>query len=115
MKYVLLSADCVPSVYSVPDIVAENLSEYCLEFCNKWLRESPDAAKYRFEDESAFPGIGLSYHEGDFIEYLNKWVFPDEPSVFIETLDWSVIDDAINGRGKPNLPEKYKDCDYFNF
>ena len=115
MKYVLLSADCSPSVYSVPDIVAENLREYCCEFCDKWLVESPDAAEYRFEDGSSFPGVGLAYNEADFIKYLNKWVFPDEPSVFIETLDWSVIGDAINGRGKLHLPEKYKDCKWFNF
>ena len=108
MKYVLLSADSDPSVYSVPDAVADNLYEYCMEFCGKWLPESPDAAEYR-------SGGCLAYHEGDFIKYLNKWVFPDEPSVLVETLDWSVIGEAINGRGAPRLPEKYKGCEWFNF
>ena len=108
MKHVLLSADCAPSIYSVPDIVADNLEKYCFEFCTKWLNESPNAAEYRFNG-------GLAYHEGDFIKYLNKWIFPDEPSVLVETLDWYVIGEAINGRGKPSLPEKYKNYEWFNF
>ena len=108
MKYVLLSADSQPSVYSVPDIVADNLKEYCCNFCNKWLWESPHAAEYHTQ-------TGVAYNEEDFIYYLNKWVFPDEPSVLIETLDCSVISDSINGRGKPRLPEKYKGCEWFNF
>ena len=108
MKNVLLSADNEPSVYSVPDIVADNLKEYCGDFCNKWLHESPDAEEYR-------TSFGVAYNENDFIKYLNKWVFPDEPSVFVEALDWSVINDAINGRGAPNPPEKYKGCEWFNF
>ena len=108
MKYILLSADNPPSVYSVPDIVADNLQEYCCAFCDKWLHESPHAAEYRV-------GLGVAYNESDFIKYLNQWVFPDEPSVLVETLDWSVINDAINGRGAPNLPEKYKGCEWFNF
>ena len=108
MKYVLLSADNSPSVYSVPDIVADNLREYCCEFCDKWLYESPHAEEYRTL-------FGVAYNEADFIKYLNKWVFPDNPSVYVETLDWSVIGDAINGRGKLHLPEKYKDCKWFNF
>ena len=108
MKYVLLSADSAPSIYSVPDVVADNLHEYCFTFCDKWLLESPDAAKYR-------TNMGVAYNEDDFIKYLNKCIFPDEPSVLIETLDWSVINDAINGRGTPQLPERYKGCEWYNF
>ena len=108
MKYILLSADCAPSVYSVPDTVADNLEKYCVEFCTKWLNESPNAAEYR-------TSYGVAYNESDFIKYLNKWVFPDKQSVLIETLDWSVINDAINGRSKPNIPVKYKGCEWFNF
>ena len=108
MKWVLLSADNEPSIYSVPDSVADNLSDYCCEFCDKWLWESPHAAKYRTD-------LGVAYNEYDFIRYLNEWIFPDEPSVLVETLDWSVIDDAINGRGELHLPERYKSCEWFNF
>ena len=100
MKCVLLSADGDRMVYAVPDIVAENLEQYCMEFCTKWLWESPDAAKYRLN------GV-LCYHEGDFIEYLNRWVFPEEPSVLVENLGWIDFDQA--------LPEKYRGCPEFNF
>lgn len=100
MKYVLLSADNSPSVYSVPNEVADNLRKYCIDFCNKWLYESPHAKKYH-------RGGGVCYDEKDFIEYLNKWIFPNMPSVFIETLEW--ID------SEKDIPEKYKGCDWFNF
>ena len=108
MKHILLSADSEPSVYSVPDIVADNLEEYCHEFCDKWLHESPHAGEYRTP-------FGVEFNEDDFIKYLNTWIFPNEPSVLVETLDWSVINAAINGRGKLRLPEKYETCEWFNF
>ena len=49
MKKVILSADGDSIVYLVPDDVADNLEEYCLELCSNWLRYSPDAEKYRKE------------------------------------------------------------------
>jgi len=107
MKNVLLSADGLPSVYSVPDIVANNLMRYCSDF-SKWLRNSPRAAEYRKD-------FGVTYNESDFIKYLNRWIFPNHPSVLVETLDWATIDDAMNKRGSLRLPEKYKDCEWFNF
>jgi hypothetical protein len=100
MRYVLISADNSPSVYSVPNEVADNLRKYCIDFCDKWLHESPHAKKYHRDG-------GVCYDEKDFIEYLNKWVFPNMPSVFIETLEW--ID------SEKDIPEKYKGCDWFNF
>lgn len=100
MKNVVISADGDRKVYSVPDIVAENLREYCMEFCTTWLKESPHAAKYRI-------GIGFCFNEEDFIEYLNTWIFPNEPSVLVENLGW--IDFASP------LPEPYRQCPAFNF
>ncbi len=44
-----------------PDAVTENLDEYCLELCSDWLRNSPDAERYRI-------GAGVSYTEADFID-----------------------------------------------
>ncbi|MCL2633374.1 MAG: hypothetical protein FWD34_02545 [Oscillospiraceae bacterium] len=109
MKYVLLSSDSVPSVFSVPDVVADNLQEYCLEFCNKWLPNSPDAGEYRIDG-------CLCYNENDFIKYLNKWIFPDEPSEFVELLEFSVIYEAVNGwKSSPVFTEKYGQCAWFNF
>ena len=99
LKYILLSHDAAPSVYLVPCVVADNLSEYCAEF-DKWLRISPHAEVYRI-------GEAVRYTSEDFIKYLNTWVFPDEPSQFIENLHYVVTDSDI--------PEEYKHCEWFNF
>ena len=101
MKNVIISADGDRIVYSVQNIVADNLTEYCIEFCDKWLKTSPHAKKYRFNG-------GLCYNERDFIEYLNRFIFPKEKSVFIENLGPIGIDEVP-------IPECYKDCPMFNF
>lgn len=36
MKNVIISADGDRMVYSVPNMVAERLEQYCMEFCNEW-------------------------------------------------------------------------------
>ena len=100
LKYVLLSADSDTSVYLVPDEVANNLKKYCIDFCNKWLYQSSYAKKYHI-------GGSVCYNEKDFIEYVNTWIFPNEPSVLIETIGW------INS--KADIPEKYRECKWFNF
>lgn len=46
MKEVLLSSDDKVLMYSVPDEVADNLEEYCLQFCSHWIWENPEGAKY---------------------------------------------------------------------
>ncbi len=101
MKNVILSADGDRMVYSVPDAVADNLAEYCLEFCGRWLHKSPDAEKYRISEKI------VCYTEADFIDYLNKYIFPAERSVFVKNLC-----PAYPGS---DLPEEYGDCPYFNF
>ncbi len=100
MKNIIISADGERKVYSVPDKVADNLNEYCLYFCTKWLRTSPDAKKYRL-------GKGVCYNEEDFIDYLNTWVFPNQKSLFVENIGWIANDEDI--------PHKYHNCPQFNF
>ena len=100
MKKVILSADGDCIIYLVPDAVADNLEEYCLEFCSNWLRYSPDAEKYRKD------GI-LCYTEKDFIDYLNAYIFPDCVSKMVENLGWTDL--------RNNLPGEYKNYPYFNF
>ena len=100
MKEVILSADGDSVVYLVPDAVADNLEEYCLEFCSDWLRRSPDAEKYR-------KGGILYYSERDFIDYLNAYVFPEHESTMIKNLGWTDLGE--------NLPAEYKDHPYYNF
>ena len=100
MKEIIISADGDSIVYLVPDVVADNLKEYCMSFCDKWIKTSPNAEKYRFKG-------GYCYNEADFIDYLNKFVFPKQKSVFVKNLGWTDL-----GR---NLPDEYKDHPYFNF
>ena len=101
MKKVILSADSDRYIYLVPDQVADNLSEYCLYFCNDWLRNSPDAKKYHKRHETE----GFDYYEyteADFIDYLNNFVFPEEQSKVVENLGF-------------HIPDKYIDLPEFNF
>lgn len=100
MKNVVISADGDRKVYSVPDVVADNLSKYCIEFCTKWIRNSPNAKKYRIRG-------GVCYNEDDFIEYLNTYLFPNEKSMLVKNLGW------VDFRSK--LPEPYCDYPEFNF
>lgn len=100
MKQVILSADGDSVIYAVPDVVADNLEKYCMEFCTGWLWHSPDAAKYRKN------GV-VFYGEKDFIDYLNRYQFPEEPAVFVLNLGWT-------GLGE-DLPEAYRSLPYFNF
>lgn len=100
MKEIILSADGDSIVYLVPDAVADNLREYCIEFCDKWLWNSPEAQQYRTKQ-------GVCYNEADFISYLNKYIFPEQESKFIKNLGWTDF-------GK-NLPSEYKSLPYFNF
>ena len=105
MKEIILSADSDSIIYLVPDEVADNLAEYCLEFCEKWLPTSPDAAKYREIDEEG--ETILCYSDSTFIDYLNEHLFPEYKSVFERNTGWTNFDE--------NIPGKYKGLPYFNF
>ena len=71
-----------------------------MEFCCEWLHKSPDAEKYR-------TGNVVCYTEADFIDYLNKYIFPEEKSVLVKNIGWTDLGEK--------LPEQYKDYPYFNF
>ena len=100
MKQVILSANGPKTVYAVPAEVAENLRKYCIEFADHWLRNSQDAEKYRVN------GV-FCFDERDFIEYLNKYLFPAEKSFVVCPLGWI--------ENKNDIPEKYRDLPRFNF
>ena len=51
MKNVILSADVYVFVCSVPDVVADNLEEYCIEF-DHWLH-TPEGKQYCLEKHKA--------------------------------------------------------------
>lgn len=100
MKEIIISADGDSVVYSVPDDVANKLRKYCMEFCDKWMKTSPQAKRYRIK------GV-YCYNEADFIEYLNEYVFPEQKSVFVKNLGWTDLGN--------NLPLEYQELPYFNF
>ncbi len=102
MKNILLSADSEISVFAVPDKVADNLEQYCLEFCD-WLLKSPDAARYRTMTANM---VGLCYNEKDFIAYLNQYI-STEQAALMTTLAGVYVGDE--------LPDKYAGLPYFNF
>ena len=100
MKNVILSADGDYKVYSVPDKVSDDLEKYCLEF-EKWLYTSPEGEKYYLKQYGMF-----AYDESDFIEWLNKYKFPNQISFFVENLGnicWK------------DIPERCKEYPDFNF
>jgi len=103
MKYIILSADGPSRVFAVPDAVADQLEEYCMEFDQNWLKNAPEAAKYR---DMRGGDVVYRFDERAFIEYLNL-MFPEERSVLVEDLGWTAFEE--------NLPEKYKHFPYFNF
>ena len=100
MREVILSADGDSIVYLVPDDVANDLKKYCISFCDKWMKTSAAAEKYRING-------GFCFTEVDFIDYLNEHVFPDQKSVFVKNLGWTELGQ--------NLPEEYRGYPYFNF
>lgn len=53
MKEIIISADGDSVVYSVPDDVANHLRKYCIEFCDKWMKTSPHAKRYRIKESTA--------------------------------------------------------------
>ncbi len=103
MKEIILSADSKAKVYLVPDAIANNLHKYCMEFLMEWLPKSPYAQKYRVKLGDIV--VGYSFTEIDFIDYLNKWVFPDEQSVCVKELDFYTYE----------LPVEYEKYPEFNF
>ena len=100
MKEIIISADGDSIVYLVPDAVADDLRSYCISFCDKWMKTSPDAKKYRINGVYCF-------NEADFIDYLNEYVFPEQKSVFVKNLGWTDLGE--------NLPAEYQGVPYFNF
>lgn len=98
MKNIVISADGDRIVYSVPNTVADNLEQYCMDFYD-WLENSPQAKRYRRNKV-------LCFNEADFIEYLNDHVFLNEQSVYVANL--SLVKDE-------HLLKEYGKCPRFNF
>jgi len=100
MKHLILSADNTPSLYLVPEDVTNNLDKHLKKFW-EWMQTNPNAEKYRIDCGNF---ISICYNESDFIQYLNTWIFPDQPAQLIEAFDEYM-----------DIPEKYKHIQWFNF
>ena len=98
MKRVLLSHDGKMKMYLVPDVVADNLKEYCIHFGFDWLMNDPNAQKLRVTMTNG--EIGYFFGAQDFIDYLNDFIFPDQKSTLV---------------GEMHFYEEYKDIPWFNF
>ena len=58
---------------------------------------------YIVEEDSCMSKI----NEKDFIDYLNRWVFPEYESRLVEDIGWI--------RSLEEIPPKYRGCPDFNF
>ena len=98
MRHVLLSADGDMLVYAMEDAIAEQLDAWAWEF-RDWLWYGPERDRYIRN------GVAC-YNVSDFIHYLNDWMFPEYPAVFVENL--GPLEEA-------SLPERYESCPRFYF
>ena len=102
MQEVLLSADDKVKLYSVPAEVAHDLTKYCLDFATDWIWHGSESAKYLKKHKDQYVAY---FNATDFIDYLNRWVFPDRPSTLVKELDCYDYE----------LPEEYRGYPRFNF
>lgn len=103
MAEVVLSHDSQPMVYSVPAEVAANLREYCTDFADSWVWHGPE--NERFLKPFGKGQVGAVFGAPDFIDYLNRWAFPDRPSKLLRVLDFDL----------DRLPAEYDSLPRFNF
>lgn len=103
MKEVILSHDSEAMVYLVPAEVAADLEEYCLDFATNWVWHGPENGKFlkNFGDNQ----LGAVFGAPDFIEYLNKWAFPEYDSKLVKALGYFGYE----------LSEEYQDFPRYNF
>ena len=103
MKKVILSSDGEAAIYLVPEEVADNLEKYCSDFAANWVRNGPDKSKF-LEDTEDGEQVAI-FNESDFIDYLNRWAFPNERSELVRNLGCYFYE----------IPEEYADYPEFNF
>lgn len=103
MTEVILSHDGEAMIYLVPAEVAADLDQYCWDFAANWVWHGPENAKFlkNFGDNQ----LGAVFGAPDFIEYLNKWAFPDYESKLVKGL----------GCFDYEIPEEYQNYPRYNF
>ncbi len=103
MKEVVLSHDSEAKVYLVPDEVASQLDQYCWEFAAEWVWHGPENKRFLKDSGKGF--LFAEFGAPDFIDYLNRWAFPEQHSRLIMGL----------GCFDYEIPEEYKDYSQYNF
>ena len=103
MKEVILSHDSEATIYIVPDEVADNLDKYCWDFAADWVWHGPE--KNRFLHEFGNGHFGVVFGAPDFIDYLNRWAFPEQHSQLVMGL----------GCYDYEIPDEYKEYPKYNF
>lgn len=81
MKEVILSHDSEAKIYLVPDEISDNLDTYCWDFAENWLWQSLYAKNYHKIVNRIDCVI---FRAPDFIDYLSKWIFPNQLSTLIK-------------------------------
>ena len=100
MKQVILCADGDSLLCRVPDIVADDLGCYCLEFAGHWLWKGPERERFIRDGAAHYDAL-------DFIDYLSRWLFPDCPSAVVENLGWTNL--------APPEAGPYRNLPFFSF
>lgn len=100
MREVILSADDKAKLYSVPAEVAHDLTRYCLEFATDWVWHGSESAKYLKRHKDQYVAY---FNAADFIDYLNRWVFPEQPSILVKELDCYDYELLEEYRGYPKF------------
>ena len=103
MEDVLLSHDSGMMLCRVPSEVAHNLDSFCLDFASSWVWHGPENGRFLrpFGEEM----VGAVFGTADFIDYLNRWIFPEERSRIIREL----------GCFADEPPAEYVDLPRYNF
>lgn len=103
MEEVILSHDSQAMLYRVPWEVARDLESYCESFSAEWVWHGPEKEKFLRE---IGPGQQVAaYGAPDFIDYLNRWVFPERPCRLVKMLDFYGYD----------IPPEYQGTPHYNF
>ena len=115
MKKVLLGETYSCLVYLVPNEVADNLREHCERYC-MWLSKSPEAKSTRKKWRSP--------SDDGFIDYLNKFAFPQYESKLVKELEGNcsyirlcdMPDNSFRDKymANTNLPDQYRNNSEYN-
>lgn len=103
MAQVILSHDSEAMLYCVPAEVAADLGKYCWDFAAHWVWHGPENGK--FLQKMPNGQYGAMFGAPDFIDYLNRWLFPQQPSSLIRSL----------GCYDYEIPEEYRSIPKYNF